>query len=272
MGTRTVGRTGGQAVGRTGGWMIGVVSVGIIASGFVFSTARPSARPPADIHSEYVKFLSGSDTITAYLAYPERANPAPAIIVIHDIYGLGDRLRPAVELLAQRGFVAIGPDLLSRRGGTPATPDSARRLIVALNADTLTRDLDATYAYLKTLRAVRGDRIGVIGFCWGGSQSFRYATNNPQLGAFVVCYGSGPDTAALSRIKAKGLGVYGENDARIDAGLPDLKAALQRAKVDYQYHVYPGVGHAFLQTREKPDVADSAWLAIERFFRERLDH
>lgn len=264
MGTRTVGRTGG--------WAVGLIGIGLAgAAGFVLPSARPPDRPTADIHSEYVKYVSGRDTITAYLAYPERADPAPAVIVIHDIYGLSDRLRPAVELLAQRGFVAIGPDLLSRSGGTPANPDSTRRLIGALNPDTVTRDLDATYSYLKTLKAVRGDRIGVIGFCWGGSQSFRYATNNPNLRAFVVCYGSGPDTAALSRIKAKGLGVYAENDARIDAGLPDLTAALQQAKVDYQYHVYPGVGHAFLQTREKPEVADSAWLAIERFFRERLD-
>jgi len=260
-----------------GVWRSGVLAVGLIglglaaAVGFVLPTAAAPDRPSADIHSEYVKYASGTDTITAYLAYPERADQAPAIIVIHDIYGMSDRLRPAVDLLARRGFAAIGPDLLSRRGGTPASQDSTRRMIVALNADTLTRDLDATYAYLQTLQAVRGDRIGVIGFCWGGAQSFRYATNNPRLGAFVVCYGSGPDTSALRRITARGLGVYGENDARINNGLPDLTAALQRARVDYQYHVWAGVGHAFLQTREKPEVADSAWLAIEWFFRERLD-
>ncbi len=264
MATRADGRIGGWAVGLGGAVILG-------AAGVVMPTARPPVRPTPDIHSEYVKYASGRDTITAYLAYPERADPAPAVIVIHDIYGMSDRLRPAVELLAQRGFVAIGPDLLSRQGGTSASGDSTRRLILALAPDTVTRDLDATYAYLKTLTAVRGDRIGVIGFCWGGSQSFRYATNNPNLGAFVVCYGSGPDTASLARITAKGLGVYAENDARINAGLPDLNAALQRARVDYQYHVYPGVGHAFLQTREKPEVADSAWLAIERFFRQRLD-
>ena len=261
-----------RADGRMVGWAVGALAALLAAGGFAVSSAHPPIRPSVDVHSEYVKYVSGRDTITAYLAYPERADPAPAVMVIHDIYGMSDRLRPAVELLAQRGFVAIGPDLLSRQGGTPASGDSARRLIGALNPDTLTRDLDATYAFLRTLKAVRGDRIGVIGFCWGGSQSFRYATNNPNLGAFVVCYGSGPDTGAMARIKARGLGVYGENDARINAGLPDLTTALQRAWVDYQYHVYPGVGHAFLQTREKPEVADSAWLAIERFFRERLDH
>ena len=263
---------GTKTHGRLDGWTVGMFSaVMVVAGGLGVRSAHPSIRPYVDIHSEYVKYLSGADTITAYLAYPERADPAPAVIVIHDIYGMGDRLRPAVELLAQRGFVAVGPDLLSRQGGTPTTADSARRLIGGLNPDEVTRDLDAAYAYLRTLKAVRGDRIGVIGFCWGGSQSFRYATNNPNLGALVVCYGSGPDTAALARIKSKGLGVYGENDARIDAGLPDLTAALQRARIDYQYHVYAGVGHAFLQTREKPDVADSAWLAIERFFRAQLD-
>lgn len=249
------------------------MGLGAVLVGFVLHPPSPTSTNlhNLDIHSEYVKYASGADTITAYLAYPERADKAPAVIVIHDIYGMSDRLRPAVELLARRGFVAIGPDLLSRLGGTPANQDSTRRLIVALNADTLTRDLNATFAYLQTLQSVRGDRIGVIGFCWGGAQSFRYATNNPKLGAFVVCYGSGPDTAALGRIKASGLGVYGENDARINSALPDLAAAVRRARVDYQYHVWGGVGHAFLQTREKPEVADSAWLAIERFFRERLD-
>lgn len=262
---------GGWPDGWFGGLVVGLSAVLVMGGRSAPPPLRPSDRPSADIHSEYVKYLSGHDTLTAYLAYPERADPAPAVIVIHDIYGMSDRLRPAVELLAHRGFVAIGPDLLSRPGGTPASGDSARRLILALTPDAVTRDLDATYAFLKTLKAVRGDRIGVIGFCWGGSQSFRYATNNPNLGAFVVCYGSGPDTAALTRIKAQGLGVYAENDARIDAGLPDLTAALQRARIDYQYHVYPGVGHAFLQTREKPEVADTAWAAIVQFLKAKLD-
>ena len=262
---------GNRADRRMGGWAHLVIGGMAVLTG---AQSLPSAHPPirlsADIHSEYVKYASGKDTLTAYLAYPERRDPAPAVIVIHDIYGMGDRLRPAVELLAQRGFVAIGPDLLSRGGGTPASSDSARRLISGLDPDAVTRDLDATYAYLHTIKAVRGDQIGVIGFCWGGSQSFRYATNNPNLKAFVVCYGSAPDTVALARIKAKGLGVYAENDARIGAGLPGLDTAVKRLRLDYEYRVYPGVGHAFLQTREKPDVADTAWAAIERFFRTQL--
>src|SRR5207245_8504554 len=180
MASKSDTRTVGRSVGLSGGALVLVGGIGALLS--VGLTVRPS-----DIHSEYVKYLSGKDTITAYLAYPERRDPAPGVIVIHDIYGMSDRLRPAVEKLAREGFVAIGPDLLSRKGGTPASADDARRLILGLNPDTITMDLDAAAAYLRALRAVRADRVAVIGFCWGGGQSFRYATNNPTLRAFVVC-------------------------------------------------------------------------------------
>jgi carboxymethylenebutenolidase len=223
-----------------------------------------------DIHSEYVKYLSGKDTVTAYIAYPERPQPAPAVIVIHEIFGVSDFVRQTTERLARDGFVAIAPDLLSRRGGTPSTPDSARKLIATLQADSVTADLDATRRYLNTLRPVRANEIGVIGFCWGGAQSFRYATNTPELKAFVVCYGSSPNPADMAKIRAKGLGVYAENDARVNAGLNDAAAAMKAVGKDYPYTVYPGVGHGFFRTREKPDVADSAWNNVIRFFRAQL--
>lgn len=224
-----------------------------------------------DIHAEYVRFPSGKDTITAYLAYPERKDRAPAVVVIHEIFGMADFIRQTTEQLARDGFVAIAPDLLSRRGGTPPAVDSARHLILALNPDTLTEDLNATVAYVQALKAVRPERVGVIGFCWGGTQSFRYATNNPSLRAFVVCYGAGPEALAFARIRAKGLGVYAENDARIDAGLGDVAAAVRTYGKDYHYSVYPGVGHGFLRTREKPAVADSAWNTVTRFLRTTLE-
>ena len=248
----------------------------LCAAGLVAAAAHYRPLPPvtassrSDIHAEYVKYVSGRDTVTAYLAYPERRERAPAVIVIHEIFGLSDFIRQTTEQLAKDGFAAIAPDLLSRRGGTPASADSARRLIVSLPPDSVTLDLDATAAYLRTLRAVGADRIGVIGFCWGGGQSFRYATNSPALRAFVVCYGPAPNVADLARIRARGLGVYAENDARINAGLSDVAAALQQGGKDYRYTVYPGVGHGFLRTRENPAVADSAWAAVIRFFRGQL--
>jgi carboxymethylenebutenolidase len=240
--------------------------------GAVISLAvLPSLRPSADIHTEYVKYASGRDTITAYVAYPERKEAAPAVVVIHEVFGMSDFIRQTTEQLAKDGFVAIAPDLLSRRGGTPPSPDDARKLIAGLAPDTVTQDLDATVAYVKRLKAVRADRVGVIGFCWGGGQSFRYATNNPSLRAFVVCYGPGPDATSIARIRARGLGVYAENDARINAGLGDVDAAVRTYHKAYRSTVYPGVGHGFLRTREKPEVADSAWAAVVGFFRESLE-
>src|SRR6267143_6887083 len=242
----------GKAVRRTGGLAVGVVGAVALVVATESRSARPPDRPSADIHTEYAKFPSGRDTITAYLAYPERKDPAPAVVVIHEIFGLSDFIRQTTEQLAKDGFVAIAPDLLSRRGGTPPSPDDARKLIAGLDPDTVTKDLDATVAYVKHVKAARPDRIGVIGFCWGGGQSFRYASNNPALAAFVVCYGAGPEPDAIARIKAKGLGVYAQDDARIDAGLADVARAVQHAGVDYRYTVYAGVGHGVLRSRDNP--------------------
>src|SRR2546430_1004441 len=260
MGTRA-GKDG-EGRGKTGK---GFAWLAVGAGGALAIAARsPSSPPfprlsPSDIHSEYVKFVSGRDTITAYLSYPERRDPAPAVIVIHEIFGMSDFIRQTTEQLAKDGFVAIAPDLLSRRGGTPASPDSARKLIATLNPDTVTMDLNAAAAFLKTVRAARRDRVGVIGFCWGGGQSFRYATNNPSLRGFVVCYGPGPEALAVARIRARGLGVYPAKDARIAAGLPAVDAAIRTYGKSYRHTVYPGGGHGFLRTRERPEVADSAW-------------
>ncbi|HEX9611024.1 MAG TPA: dienelactone hydrolase family protein [Gemmatimonadales bacterium] len=253
---------GGKAVGWYGGMV--VVAVAVLLA------ARPASRFTGDVHAEYVKYASGRDTITAYLAYPERPDPAPAVIVIHEIFGLSDFIRQTTEQLARDGFVAVAPDLLSRRGGTTAAGDSVRRVIGSLPPDSVTGDLNATFAYLRTLKAVRTDRIGTIGFCWGGGQSFRYATNNPALRAFVVCYGPGPNLLDIARIRANGLGVYAANDARINANLPDVEAALRQAGKDYQSTIYPGTGHGFIRSRDNPAAADSAWAAIVRFFNTEL--
>ena len=251
-------------------WAFGLVAgtAGLVA--LAAARSRGPRPPVRDIHAEYVKYRSGNDSITAYLAYPERPDAAPGVIVIHEIFGMSDFVRERVTALARDGFVAIAPDLLSRRGGTPADQSQAVQLIRGLNPDTLTRDLDATYAFLRGIRAVRADRIGVIGFCWGGGQSFRYATNNPALKGFVVCYGPGPDSAALARIRAPGLGVYAENDARISLSVPGTDSVMKALGKSYEYRIYPGVGHGFLRSRDNPAVADTAWAAVVGFLRARL--
>lgn len=219
-------------------------------------------RSQAVTHGEWVKYAGAAgDTVMAYIAFPERSDAAPAMVVIHEIYGMSDWIRTVADRFAARGYVAIAPDLLSRRGGTPGA-DEARGLIRDLPPDSITVDLDATVSYLQTLKSVRGDAIGVIGFCWGGSQSFRYATNNPDLQAAVVCYGGAPDVAALERIHAPVLGVYAENDARINANLPDVAARMRELGKAFPHTVYPEAGHAFLRRGEPAAEVERAWNDI----------
>ncbi len=241
------------------------------ATGMWLARTRHAPLDPVTTHGEwaYIRKATG-DSIRAYVAYPERKDAAPAILVIHEIFGLTDWEPTVADRLAGNGYVAIVPDLLSSRFGmTPANPDSGRKLTAQLVPDQVTADLDATYGYLNGLPAVRKDAVATIGFCWGGGQSFRYATNNPKLKAAVVCYGPAPDTAAMARIQAPLLGVYGEDDARIDASLPDVAGGLQALGKNFSYDLYPGTGHGFLKPGRKgsdSDQVEKAWTRILSFY------
>jgi len=225
-------------------------------------------------HGEWISIKRGRDSIRAYVAYPERKTKAPAVIVIHEIYGLTKWEPTVADRLAKEGYVAILPDLLSSKHGiTPADPDSARKLVGQLEPKRVTADLDAVYAYVNNLPSVDRDRVGTIGFCWGGGESFRYATSNPNLRAAVVAYGPAPDTAAMKRIQAPVLGIYGENDERINANLPDVVAVMQSAGKTFTSEVYPGTGHGFLKPgRQGYDTPEreKAWTRILEFYRARL--
>ncbi len=234
---------------------------------------EPAIRT-ATTHGEWVYIKRGRDSVRAYVAYPERKTKAPAVIVIHEIFGLTDWEPKVADRLAKEGFIAILPDLLSSKYGiTPADPDSGRKLIGQLEPERVTADLNAVYAYVNGLPAVAKDQIGTIGFCWGGGQSFRYATNNPKLRAAVVAYGPAPDTADLKKIQAPVLGIYGENDERINASLPLVTAEMQSAGKTFTSEVYPGTGHGFLkpgrQGSDGPQV-EKAWARILEFYRARL--
>jgi carboxymethylenebutenolidase len=238
------------------------------------AAAPQAAIDPVTTHGEWVYVKRGRDSVRAYVAYPERKTKAPAVIVIHEIFGLTDWEPKVADRLAKEGFVAILPDLLSSKHGvSPADPDSGRKLVGQLEPERVTADLDAVYAYVNGLPSVSQDQIGVIGFCWGGGQSFRYATNNPKLRAAVVAYGPAPDTADLKRIRAPVLGIYGENDERINANLPLVTAAMQSAGKTFTSEVYPGTGHGFLkpgrQGSDGPQV-EKAWARILEFYRARL--
>lgn len=260
--------------------LVAVLALGT-GVGVTWVATRPSARPTHDsrptTHGEWVQVRRGRDSIRAYVAYPERRDKAPTMIVIHEIFGLSDWEPTVVDKLAAQGYIAAVPDLLSSRFGMspggPGGADSGRKLVAMLDPDSITADLNAVAAYLDALPAARKGDQGVIGFCWGGGQSFRYATNNPKLKAAVVCYGPPPDSAGMARIHAGVIGVYGESDARIGATIPATDSMMKKLGKDYYHTTYPGTGHGFLrpgrQGSDGPQV-DEAWSDILNFLRDRL--
>ena len=224
-------------------------------------------------HLEWVDVNHGDRTVKCFIAYPEVPDKAQAVIVIHEIFGLTDWVRGVTDQLAEAGYIAIAPDLLSGMGPDGGGSDSfgggdgVRRAIRDLSGEQVTADLNAVAKYVTTLPAANGT-VSVGGFCWGGSQTFRYATNNPDLKAAFVFYGSGPDDpAAIARIDCPVYGFYGGNDARVNSTIPKSKELMQAAGKTYEPEIYEGAGHGFMRQGEQttdPNDAnrkarDEAW-------------
>jgi carboxymethylenebutenolidase len=214
-------------------------------------------------HLEYVKVKSGNRDVTCLVAYPEVKEKATAVIVIHEIFGLADWPKLVADELAEAGYIAIAPDLLSgaapNGGGTDdlGGGDAVRRAIMSLNPDQVTADLNAVKDYVAKLPACNG-KVAVCGFCWGGGQAFRYATNNPDIKASFVFYGTGPDDPqAIARIQAPVYGFYGGNDARVNATIPKSKDLMKAAGKTYEPVTYEGAGHGFMRAGEAPDASEA---------------
>lgn len=217
-------------------------------------------------HQEWVQVKHGDRTVQAFVVYPEVKGRAPVVIVIHENTGLTDWARTVADQLASNGYIAIAPDLLSgtvQKDGkadpnskTTDFPDqdSARQAIGKLDADQVTADLNAVADYAKTIKSANG-KIAVAGFCWGGGQSFRFATNRQDLAAAFVFYG--PPPKDFSTIKAPVYGFYGGNDNRINATIPATQEAMKAAGKKYDPVVYDGAGHGFMRAGMTPLPADA---------------
>ena len=238
--------------------------------------ARLNASPR---HGELVKVESGGDTINAWVVYPERSDPAPVVLVIHEIYGLTDWIRSVADQLAAEGYIAITPDILTGKGpgggGTESVDrDGAVALVRALDRDEVVSRLNATAQYANSLPAAQ-DTLAVIGFCWGGSTSFAYAAAQPNLSAAVVYYGSSPSAEALARIQAPVLALYGGDDARVNKTISAAETEMKRLGKSYQPEIYDGAGHGFLRAQEARDGAnmrasERAWPETIGFLRKEL--
>jgi carboxymethylenebutenolidase len=209
--------------------------------------------------------IAGTDVkLTAYQARPAGSGPRPLLIVIHENRGLTEHIQDVVRRAAKAGYIAIGPDLLSRAGGTAkfADPAQATGAIGQLKPEEVIADLKAMIAYGQKLDGAQADRLGVTGFCWGGGQTWRIITQAPEVKAAVPFYGPAPALDQVKNIKAAVLGIYAGNDERINAGIPDLEKALKEANITYQIKIYPGVNHAFHNdtgANYNADAAKDAW-------------
>jgi carboxymethylenebutenolidase len=219
--------------------------------------------------------------VSAFVAYPERKDKAAVVLVIHEIYGLTDWIRAVADRLAADGFIAIAPDLLSGRGpgggGTEkfASRDDVVKAVRDLSSAEVAAALDAFGRYGKSLPAAKS-KLGVIGFCWGGSQSFYYATAQPELNAAVVYYGTSPETGSLKSVRAPVLGLYGEDDARVNATVEPAAAKMKELGKIFINHTYQGAGHGFLRAQDGRDganleAAQKAWPATTGHLKQYLE-
>lgn len=241
-------------------------------------------------HQEWVKIkyrpanATTEREVNAFLVYPEIKTKATSVLVIHEIFGMSDWVQSLTDQVAEAGYIAIAPDLLSgtgpNKGGTSDVATGGSNAIGiairALPADQITADLNAVADYVASLPSANS-KLGVAGFCWGGAESFRFATNRPSLKAAFVFYGAPPmtgpqanqviDKAALARISAPVYGFYAENDVRINATLPATVEAMKQLGKTYEPVTYAGAGHGFMRAGEDPNdknpankkARDDAW-------------
>jgi len=223
-------------------------------------------------HLEWVKLKQGARQLNCFIAYPEVKEKATAVIVIHEIFGLTDWARGVADQLAEAGYIAIAADLLSGTapggGGTAELGgnDAVRKAISSLPPDQITADLKAVADYVTKLPASNG-KLAVAGFCWGGGQSFRFATNDKDLKAAFVFYGTGPtDEAEIARIQCPVYGFYGGNDARVTSTVAKTSEVMKQAGKTYEPVTYDNAGHGFMRGGEAPDAKpadkqarDQAW-------------
>jgi carboxymethylenebutenolidase len=234
-------------------------------------------------HGEYVDviFPNHEYPINSWVVYPERSTEAPVIIVIHEIFGLTDWIRAIADDLAKEGFLAIAPDFISGLGpgggGTESfeSRDDVVRTIRTLTPDDVIKRLDAVRDYALTIPAASG-QVSTVGFCWGGTMSFYYATAQPELSTAIIFYGTSPDIELLSSIEAPVLGLYAEDDARVNVTIEPAAQEMERLDKSFTYHIYPGAGHGFVRQQEGRDnanrsAAERGWEQMLLFLREHSE-
>ncbi len=220
-----------------------------------------------------VAFPSNGRTSGGYLAVPEQSK-VPGVIVIQEWWGLVPHIKDVCDRFASEGFVALAPDLY--HGKTTSSPDEAGKLMMAMRIDEAEKDLRGAINFLLQHAAVKGPKVGTVGFCMGGALSLYAATKNSQVEACVVFYGGHPNVKPdLPNLHAPMLGLYAERDGFVTPqAARQLEGQLKELGKSVDVHIYPGVDHAFFND-QRPQVsnaeaAQDAWQRVLKFFRKYL--
>ena len=211
-------------------------------------------------HQEWVTVKHDGRSVETFVVYPESKDKRPVVLIIHEIFGMTDWVQDLADQVAAAGYIAVAPDLLSGMGPNGGRSSSfaegeSHEAVSHLNPDQVTADLNAAADYANKIPASNG-KLYVAGFCWGGSQSFRFTTNRSDLSAAFVFYGAPPDKDAMARINAPVYGFFAGNDSRIGAMLPDAIANMKAAGKTFEPVTYDGAGHGFMRAGEAPDAND----------------
>jgi carboxymethylenebutenolidase len=212
-------------------------------------------------HREWVSVKHGGRTVQTFVVYPEAKDKRPVVLIIHEIFGMTDWAEEVADEVAEAGYIAVAPDLLSGmapNGGRTSdfAEGKAMEAVSHLDPEQITADLNAAADYGLKLPASNG-KLFVAGFCWGGGQSFRFATNRRDLSAAFVFYGPPPPKEAMARIRCPVYGFYAGNDARIDATIPETTEEMRTLGKKYEQVTYDGAGHGFMRAGEAPDASDA---------------
>jgi carboxymethylenebutenolidase len=248
----------------------------VLALAAALLAAAPPAQAGVKVSSSTVTYVSGKDTVSGWLVVPEGKGPFPAVMVIHEWWGLNAWVKESAERLAKEGYVALAIDLY--RGKVAETSDEAHQLSRGVPEDRAARDLNAAFAYLKGRKDVKASKIGSVGWCMGGGYSLESAVLLPELSACVVCYGRlVTDSTAIAGINASVLGIFGGADKGIPpASALEFEGTAKGMKKNVSVTVYPEAGHAFMNPNNaggyrEADARD-AWARILAFLGNAFDN
>lgn len=237
-------------------------------------TAAQTDSATGEIEANDVEFPGEDATLKGYLARPAGDGPYPAVLVCHENRGLTDHIKDVTRRVAMSGYVGMAVDLLSRQGGTSAIDSSQVPGILGNTPqDQFVQDFISGWRWLQSQPYVRADRVGMVGFCFGGGVTWRVAIGLPELRAAVPFYGPHPSADEVPQIQAAVLAIYAERDQRINQGIPAIEAALQQNNKVYEKVIYPNTDHAFHNdtgTRYNSEAARDAWARTLAWFEQYL--